>query len=272
MGAKCLYCGKEDLKAKRSTRKYCNDNCKQLAYYKRKGKILSGITAENPGNSVKEEVAVKEPLSVKPVDFTVNSKTEPETASEIITPPVDSVKENSTVSPEEKKIPAIDLQDRNQEYEWEESRFLNNIQSLINKGYNEQYMFQHPDRYWAGDMLGVVRWITQCLLCLAESMIQLSNRRHIDHHTLFEIADAFNRLAGSYSFGFLPANYPYKNLIKELQHKMNALANANSDREKIRFRLSPERKAMLIATRFIIGNFVPRIKFNELELPLKTEI
>jgi hypothetical protein len=272
MGAKCLYCGNEDLKSKRSTRKYCNDNCKQLAYYKRKGKTLSGITAENPGSSEKEEVSVKEPLTVKPVDFTVNSKTEPETVSETITPPADRVKENPTVNPEEKKIPATDLQDRSQEYEWEESRFLNSIQGFINKGYNEQYMLQHPSRYWAGDTLGVVRWITQCLLCLTESMIRLSNRRHIDSHTLFEIADAFNRLAGSYSFGFLPANYPYKNLIKELQYKMNALANANRDREKVRFRLSSSRKAQLIAARFIIGNFVPRIKFSELELPLKIEM
>lgn len=96
----CLYCGAQ-FRAKRATRKYCSDNCKQLAYFKRNGMVfgMNGSTsltdnakAENlnvnkdcvkPGNvkrenlnvktdyvkpdSVKKEVSVKtiEPANVK---------------------------------------------------------------------------------------------------------------------------------------------------------------------------------------------------------------
>lgn len=37
----CVHCGKP-FTSQRSTRLYCSDNCKQLAYYKRNGLILSG--------------------------------------------------------------------------------------------------------------------------------------------------------------------------------------------------------------------------------------
>lgn len=36
MKKKCLYCDTE-IECKRLTKKYCNDNCKQLAYFKRNG-------------------------------------------------------------------------------------------------------------------------------------------------------------------------------------------------------------------------------------------
>ena len=41
MKKKCLYCDTE-IDCKRLTKKYCNDNCKQLAYFKRNGLQLSG--------------------------------------------------------------------------------------------------------------------------------------------------------------------------------------------------------------------------------------
>jgi hypothetical protein len=40
MKKRCLYCNSE-IDCKRLTKKYCNDNCKQLAYFKRNGLQLS---------------------------------------------------------------------------------------------------------------------------------------------------------------------------------------------------------------------------------------
>lgn len=40
MKKKCLYCDAE-IDCKRLTKKYCNDNCKQLAYFKRNGLQIS---------------------------------------------------------------------------------------------------------------------------------------------------------------------------------------------------------------------------------------
>jgi hypothetical protein len=55
MKKRCLYCDAE-IDCKRLTKKYCNDNCKQLAYFKRNGLQLSG----------KSEIKVTPVISVAP--------------------------------------------------------------------------------------------------------------------------------------------------------------------------------------------------------------
>lgn len=281
MEKKCLYCEK-DLQYQRSSRKYCSDNCKQLAYYKRKGVSLSGVSDDNSGvtvnpveseihsNRVKQEaVTVKEPDNVKANGFTINYTPEEQSiaVNDSNTNGLDknTVKENVAVKQEGNNTVKNVLP----EYEWEESELITQIEDWICREKQIQEIFECPQNYWAGDTLSIVRWVTMVLRCLIESIIQLSNRPHIDNHTLFEVEDAFNRLVDSYCYEFLPNNYPYKNLIKELQQKMNAMTHANKQNEKVRFRISLDRKAKLIATRFIIGEFVPKIKFSELEFSIR---
>jgi hypothetical protein len=48
----CLYC-KEPFKEERSTKKYCSDNCKQMAYFIRNGLVLAGL------NDLPKQVNVK---------------------------------------------------------------------------------------------------------------------------------------------------------------------------------------------------------------------
>ena len=57
MKKRCLYCDTE-IDCKRLTKKYCNDNCKQLAYFKRNGLQLSGKaeTKAPPTISVAPEI------------------------------------------------------------------------------------------------------------------------------------------------------------------------------------------------------------------------
>ena len=55
MKKKCLYCD-ADIDCKRLTKKYCNDNCKQLAYFKRNGLQLSN----------RAEIVVKQLVSEMP--------------------------------------------------------------------------------------------------------------------------------------------------------------------------------------------------------------
>jgi hypothetical protein len=40
----CLHCNKE-LESETSTKKYCSNNCKQLAYLKRNGMVLAGMSS-----------------------------------------------------------------------------------------------------------------------------------------------------------------------------------------------------------------------------------
>jgi hypothetical protein len=57
MKKNCLYCDTE-IDCKRLTKKYCNDNCKQLAYFKRNGLQLSEKTKAKllPTISIMEKI------------------------------------------------------------------------------------------------------------------------------------------------------------------------------------------------------------------------
>jgi hypothetical protein len=277
MGKNCLYCG-NDLKFKRSTRKYCNNNCKQLAYYKRQAESLSGNSSKNSAVSIKpEEVTVKEPLTVKQDDFTVNDNKEeknipltekqsPETEKEY---QIQDEKENTITKDisvkQEEKISAVKTPVQKEEpYEWEESEFINSIREFSDENEEVVDKFLHPEKYWHPNDIQYIQWVTARVRCLLESVIKISNSPHIDKQTLLEVADAFKRLVACNYFKWMPKNYPCTKWMTELNEKIQAFAIANQDCETIRFRLSSERKAELIAKRFVIGAFAQKIKFSEL--------
>jgi hypothetical protein len=285
----CLYCG-TDLKYQRSTKKYCNDNCKQLAYYKRKGISLSGNSSNNSTSTIKpEDVIVKEPLTVKQGDFMVSDNkeekiipinekqsSEPEkqnknqdekentVTKDVIVKPVESEIPSNTIKQEEKTLTVKNIAQKEESYEWEESEFINRIREFIDESEEEVDKFLHPEKYWHPNDIQYIQWVTARVRCLIESVIKISNSPHIDRQTLLEVADAVHRLVCCDLFKLMPKNYPCTKWMTELNEKIQAFAIANQDCETIRLRLSPQRKAELIAKRFAIGNFVSKIKFSEL--------
>jgi|GEM_PF-5710403 len=50
----CEYCGKT-FTSQRSSRKYCSDNCKQMAYYKRNGLVLANISGYDSHSLLEKE-------------------------------------------------------------------------------------------------------------------------------------------------------------------------------------------------------------------------
>jgi hypothetical protein len=125
--------------------------------------------------------------------------------------------------------------------------------------------FLWPEKYWTPSTISTVKWVSRRLKCLVESMIKLTDAPFIDRNTLFQIAEGFYLLKKSKHFSCLPSSYPHKEIIEELQEKMTLLAKANKNHEKIKFKMSPKRKAILIAVRYQIGDFVPRIHFSHLD-------
>jgi hypothetical protein len=243
MNTHCDYCG-QPITALRSTRKYCNDTCKQMAYYQRNG-LLQGLAPDRAaGNTSTHEqsddekdrttTTHKQPLIVKslyskdPDDFTVKQPKEPGTA----------------------------------QYEWVESSFLLRIHKYIVNS-NVFSMFQNPHDHWTQEALPYVQWVTVRFRCLVESLVRLSNHASVDRDTLLQVADAFNQLSTSANFEVIQHFYPFTDAIHELKQKLNALADA-CEGDRTAFKLSPRRKAQLIGMRFEIGDFVPRMKFSEL--------
>jgi hypothetical protein len=124
--------------------------------------------------------------------------------------------------------------------------------------------FDNPVAFWNIDSIVRNQWVSKRFRTLAESLVKLSSFDCIDRQTLFAVTDAFNRMIRTNQFQKLPADYPYAGLIRELSEKLNGLSKENKNTEQIRFRLSVDRKALLVAIRNFLSRHTEKLKFSEL--------
>lgn len=262
MEKQCEFCGVLIEGLVRVTKKYCSDNCKQLAFYRRQGMNwgkpdLAGIIPST------HEL----PFNVKP-DFTLSD--EQETDAEIVQPV--SIQQPFTQEklPETEVIVKLESEKQDSvkpqpvhKYKWVNSRLLGAIERYRDLS-DEEYKFRNPRKYFTPDAVETLGWISVRFRCLLENIIRLSNYKCIDRDTLLAISRAFTDLCVSSNFGSLSHCYPFASLINDLQYRFKVLAEELQG-EEIAFRLSLSRKAELMAVRFMIGNFVPKISFSQLK-------
>ncbi len=266
MESTCLYCGGH-FTAIRSSKKYCSDNCKQMAYFKRNGLVLSGTTEVEPSlqapvvnvkPSITAEVSVKydkekdtvkydnEELIVKydkeqrnEFEFVPladaeeeKEKEEEETESDELKEAVKETRKNEPIN-SALKIEEEDKEENEPPYKWINSKLI----SLIEKKYEQNsggIKIKEPFEYWEYEDAKRIAWINTRFRCLAESLIKLSNYSRIDLHTLLCVTDAFKRADKGH---------------------LNMLA----------FKLTKERKAQLICIRHQLMYHTTEIKFSEID-------
>lgn len=252
MSATCLHCG-SPMQSQRSTKKYCSDSCKQLAFYKRTGLALAsnddGLSLSDTQH-YQNEAGDTESGSIQPCkpEFKDNLPTQP------LNDKHSSAASNSfTVKPDHEEVP----------YKWVRSRIIDNIADHVDNS-DALFMFQHPGQYWGAYVLPTVKWVSLRLRCLVEGLIKLSNFSVVEYDNIIALKEAFTALMNSNYFSLLPANYPFTALIKEIEKKLAVIVKQQKHYESIRFRLSVSRKVELIAVRFLLADFVPAIKFNEI--------
>jgi hypothetical protein len=248
----CEFCGRAIEGFKRNTRKYCDDNCKQLAYYARQGMNWGRPELSGSGDL---------PLSVKPY-FTSSDKNNADLEKETfveqktITLPIEKqVVEVKPVHQIHQNPPAL------QPYRKVQSSLLNAIER--NREQVEKY-FEVPEHYWTQDTISCVKWVTVRVRCLLENLLRLSTLGNIDNRTIQQLFKALSELKDSVYFRCLPMNYPFTKFILELKEKFQGISLPAQSR-RISFRLSPERKAQFMAYRFVILHFVPKAKFSQLD-------
>lgn len=220
------------MQSKRNTKKYCSDNCKQHAFYKRNGIQLS-------------ETTEKESLNDKPIQINENNEAD------------------LSLNDHPSHPFTINQQQKEPAYQWIRSDIVDTIADYT-ENQMELSMFQYPQQHWGANTLSTVKWVSLRLRCLLESLIKISNLPEVSCSDLFRLNKAFNTLTTSPNFNKLPPNYPYTALIKELCEKLTLIAKRHKGKKSIRFRLTLNRKAELIAKRYLIADFVPPAKFSEM--------
>ena len=294
MESTCLYCGGH-FTAIRSSKKYCSDNCKQMAYFKRNGLVLSGTTEVEPSLQVPvvtvkpvttNEVSVKYDKEKDTVkygneEFTVKYDKDEQSEFEFV-PLADAEKEETEIAEsnnvreiekETQKVEPIksslniekEQKDENEpRYKWINSKLI----GLIEKKYEQNsggIKTKEPFDYWQYEDAKRIVWVNNRFRCLAEGLIKLSNYSRIDQHTLLCITDAFKRLVTSTTFNRLPNDYPFKELIIELFLGLNKTLEEKRHFKMLAFKLTKERKAQLICIRHQLMLHTLEIKFSEID-------
>jgi hypothetical protein len=291
MESTCLYC-EGHFTAIRSSKKYCSDNCKQMAYFKRNGLVLSGTTEVEPSLQVPivnvkpvttDEVNVKydkEKDTVKYVNEELNVKYDKDERSEFEFVPLADAEEEETEIAESNNVREIEKKnepiknlikvERKHEneneprYKWINSKLI----GLIEKKYELNsggIKTKEPFDYWQYEEAKYIVWVNSRFRCLAEGLIKLSNYSRIDQHTLLCVTDAFKRLVTSATFNKLQNDYPFRELIIELYFALNKTLEEKRHLKMLAFKLTKERKAQLICIRHQLMLHTPEIKFSEID-------
>lgn len=292
MESTCLYCGGH-FTAIRSSKKYCSDNCKQMAYFKRNGLVLSGTTEVEPSlqvplvnvkPSIIGEVNVKydnEKDTAKYDNKELTVKYDKDKRNEFeFAPLADAEEEEETESNEhneavtetrktepikrEVKIVEEEKEENKPRYKWINSKLI----SLIENKYEQNsggIKIKDPFGYWEYEDAKRVVWVNTRFRCLAESLIRLSNYSRIDRHTLLCVNDAFKRLVASTTLNQLPNDYPFQEFIIELYLGLSKMLADIGHLNMLAFKLTKERKAQLICIRHQLMYHTTDIKFSEID-------
>lgn len=245
----CEFCGVLIEGMRRITKKYCSDNCKQLAFYARQGKDWS-------------KPAQKGLDSVKP-DFTLNGKVD-ETPEIIPGNIVQQEKQPQKTEPAAITVKSAEMSEsaKPESYPYVRSPLIEAIEYYRNQT-NAENMFSAPEYFWTESAMPYVYWVTLRFRCLLDNIIRLSGYKTVDRNALLAISNAFINLSDSLYFKGIPRNYPFISLIVQLRDRFSSMAEHLCS-DEITLRLSLNRKAELMAARFVIGNFVPKMGFGQL--------
>lgn len=106
-------------------------------------------------------------------------------------------------------------------------------------------------------------WISLRYRCLLECLLTLSEMQSVELEDLKEICNALTDVIQSRPFQCMIQEYPY---IKEIPWLRDIIKNLclNAEEEILTFRLKKETKLKLIAARWELSNYVPKVGFDKL--------
>ncbi len=293
MECRCEYC-KEVFIPKRTDARYCSHSCRQLAYVLRKAQIDSGIGETvtqiyNSETSIvsenKQEASINNELinhypsieedKTEEVSITLTDKTEESSikAHEIIPYPskenYTSVNTDSELSVNKNKhggfidtkpiISTVKHTQEEEKYQYYSSPYLDEIVELTQERDNTGILFS----FLHSKTGGPAYWISLRYRCLLECLLSFSEMQSIELDDLKEVCNAFTGILESRSFKVMIPEYPYMNEIPRLRDLIKNLC-LNAEEETLTFRLKKETKLQLIASRWELANYLPKVSFSKL--------
>ena len=244
----CLNCG-NNFSAERITKKYCSENCKQTAFYKRNN--LQTFLLNDTNELLLTDMANHNQLAINDNDYKDEHKN--------VLSFNDTARDNIAAN-DKRTVATTD----NNTYQPVQSSFIEAIAVALEEKEQALFMLTYPQKYWQADTLATVKWISIRLRNLIENLLRCSNYNSIEKGSFKCMTNAFTQLIASPYFNLLPLNYPFTNLLIQLEQESNRIAGSVKKKSIFRFQLSSNRKVQLIAARYMLAGFIPFVKFSEL--------
>lgn len=110
---------------------------------------------------------------------------------------------------------------------------------------------------------GPAYWVSIHYRCLLECLLTFSEMQSIELDDLKEVCNAFTSLVQSRFYNYMIPEYPF---LKEIPWLRDTIKNLclNAEEETLTFRLKKETKLKLIAARWELANYVPKVSFDQL--------
>ena len=293
----CLHCGSA-MQTQRSTKKYCSESCKQTAFHNRciqsvevndndqsieenedriENDELQSDKAANDADNVKETmkqavfVPITEAQSPEDEGYNVEEKTlqlnsnntkKSSVQKEVIDDKL-SVKvlsKNNINTSRHKEI-------EEDSYEFIKSKIVEAIEEYLEDNDQDAFMLTNTNRYWYGRELEAVKWVSLRFRSIIESMLYLNPLRKFESKHIIKVSEGLKSIINSIYFKSLPANYPFTKRIREMSQKLQKSTKNFTGRE-IEIEFPPiafQKKVRLIAMRFQLAQFVPKVKFSTLK-------
>jgi hypothetical protein len=285
----CPYCQNSFI-PKRVDAVYCCPSHKQMAYKERKMNLSVNLKSLN-GLQISENDAESSTKSIYPSTKKLQQNQKPLINKDAIDYP-----STKTIYPSIKKIleeensstkmiyPSTEAPDHSQKLSinYASINTLNvnndrqNDQETENKHYKSAFVdalieltderdnISKLDPLFWNDGSGIYLWVSTRFKCLLECLLMISEMKTIELDELKEICNAFTLLIRSNYFKSLPQPYPYTNEILELRESLKKICQSIDGNESFKFRLLPQTKKELIAARWELHYYVPKVNFSEL--------
>ena len=266
----CEHCN-ELFIVKRKDVVYCSASCRQMAYIDRR--FNSVMNNETVGTLT--EIPLCDMPNTKPsIDgFKNNAETSIDTSPKNEESSIDASQISLTNAHHQQSDSGDEAQYHAQE---STAEHLSHTPNEAYKDINSKFLTAIADLSNRRDYLSTLNNclyvhknvpshnIGMKLKCLVECLLLFSEMNLTDLDDLKEVCNAFTLAIGSNYYKQLPDRFPYTTYIHSLRNKLKQLIIENRNDEKIQFRLSPDNKIELMATRFELSHFYAKKTFCDI--------
>lgn len=283
----CPYCQNSFI-PKRIDAVYCCPSHKQMAYKERKMNLSVNLESldelkidvepstksiypsidgspQNQKPSINEDDNTHYPSTKIAYPSIRGSQDKEKPSTKMIYPSAEESQGNEKPSINYPSIDALQeknstQQDQETAYKHYTSAFVDVLLELTDE---RDYVSALSPLFWNDDT-GIYLWVSTRFKCLIECLLTFSEMKTIELDEIKEICNAFTLLVRSRYFNSLSNVYPYINEILNLRESLKKICLAAEENELLRFRLQSQTKNRLIAARWELHYYAPKVNFSEL--------